>query len=135
MNKSNLFIFGIIAVLALTIFAGCDQDKNIFEDNSPWKMDDGSSLVFKNRTWEWMGNNSYNNTKIYDFKGTYVYSGNKATMMATHFGTAVKFEEDWFDWIPFPPAWTATVTNNRIKIDYNLPETEPEESVGFIRGQ
>ena len=121
-NKCGWFrILVMIFVFGMTI-VGCDNNSanNPFEGTS-WYLynqarDNNSTLDFDSSTWTWYENlmpDSNDVLTYYDFKGTYTYSGNIATMLSTHYRVS---QGNWVSWAG---KWTATITGNNINVDYD----------------
>jgi hypothetical protein len=112
MVKKNLWlgIMVMVPVFGMTV-VGCDDDstQNNPFDGTSWYLDDDSVLDFYGSTWTWYEHRMYNTNDVltdYDFKGTYTYKGNTATMISTHYRIPQGY------WISLSEEWTATITEN-----------------------
>ena len=115
-KRASYGILVIVLVFGITI-VGCNigTPNNLFEGIS-WKMDDESTLYFYNSTWEWYNHwmSDVNDVlKQWDFKGSYTFKGNTATLIATHYRT------EGSDWISWSGEWIATRTGNGGTVRYN----------------
>jgi hypothetical protein len=144
-----------ILVLALVfgmMVAGCHDvtTNNPTTTNNPFDglsfymyyegMDYYSTLDFYSSTWAWNGHPMYDENNIltyYDFKGTYTYKGNVATMLSTHYR---RFHES-DEWVPWSGKWTATLTTLTdgyyINVHYNGAVNSIillHEQIGELRG-
>jgi len=138
-KRFELGILLMVLVFGMTV-SGCKDGttNNPFEGTSWYlyneSVDNHSSLDFYNSTWTWYENLMYDENGVltyYDFKGTYTYKDNVATMLSTHYRL---FQSEW---IPWSGKWTATLTGNNISIVYDRavnPIILLHEQIDELRG-
>ena len=108
MANKKLWLVMAVAFGMIAIGCGGLFTPNPFSGTSWGPGEDGSSIEFYSSTW--MMHNYLHNTEgggkdLYDFRGTYTYRGNTATLTATDYRSLG--DSRWYSW---SGRWTATIT-------------------------
>jgi len=117
--KSKIKLLEIIAFIAVMglVITTCDNGTTHNYFKGTWYMDNGSVLYFYSSSWEWINHSMSDVNDVlrqYDFKGTYTFNGNTATLISTHY----RYTEGGY-WESWTGKWTVTRNGDRVNWVYN----------------